>query len=99
MPDNINGNINIDWSFDHTGGLALTMVRISYVFQEVMGINQTRNGPAVTFGDRRATISTLTAGFSYIPVVTATNVVGSARAECPSVKLNFGETYSLFGGS
>ena len=84
------GNITITWSFNHTGGLPLTDLTISYVFREGT-TDITRNGPPVGLADTTADIQPMLVagqGLVYTPMVTATNEQGSSTVQCPSVELD-----------
>ena len=56
-----------------------------------VGSSEDLDGPIVQLQDTSAVISSLVAGYSYSPRVTATNDMGSTTAECPQVTLVFGK--------
>ena len=85
-----NGGIEIVWSFTHTGGGDLTSLEVTYIFRQG-GNNKTLMGPMVDLDSTSATIPSLVAGFSYVPIVKAENTQGSVMVECPQVDLNVGK--------
>lgn len=83
------GSISIAWTFIHTGGQRLTSISISCV---VVQGTRSCSGPEVSTNQRTAVISSLVAGFTYVPMVTARNADGASIAECPAVNLSVGKS-------
>ena len=90
------GFITVTWSFVHTGGRPLTSVVINYIVEEG-NTGTTRNGPVAQLGTTSAIIPSLLAGFSYIPLVVATNFEGTSTVQCPRVVLSTGKSGMLVG--
>ena len=86
----VNGGIRVTWRFDHTGGLPLTSQIIDYQFTPGSTPMQ-MDGPPVSVGDRTADISSLVAGYTYMPSVNATNDEGSVKEVCPPLMLRTGK--------
>ena len=91
------GFITVTWSFVHTGGRPLTSVVINYIVGRRKHWYTTRNGPVAQLGTTSAIIPSLLAGFSYIPLVVATNFEGTSTVQCPRVVLSTGKSGMLVG--
>ena len=83
-PKSANGRINVTWDYSHTGGLDLTRVAIEYRQKEESAF-QTLRDPNLDLEKTNFEILNITAGYTYIFQISATNNNGSASIECPSV--------------
>ena len=90
------GHITITWSFVHTGGRPLTSVIINYIIEQG-DTSVTRSGPETQLGAASATIPSLPARYSYIPLIVITNFEGTSTIQCPRVELSTGKSGMLDG--
>ena len=86
------GGITARWSYIHTGGLYLTSVLISYMFEE-----GGRDSDPVSVMNTNPTIDSinvprLTAGIRYTFSITAVNEIGSSYLLCSPILLSIGKS-------
>ena len=86
-PQSANGRVNVTWDYSHTGGLNLTQVAIDYYRKEAESTFQTvpKDPNSDLLEKKSFEILNLTAGYTYIFRIHATNNNGSTSIECPSV--------------
>jgi hypothetical protein len=89
-PVSANGNISVQWSYIHTGGLNLTDVSAEYSF--VVGTSMdTQPVPISGVDVISVNVSGLVAGFVYTFRITAENSNGSSTVMCTPTQHLIGE--------
>ena len=96
MPESMNGNIVVSWSYVHTGGLPLTGLSVNYTYEE--GTSTVTNSVDVDTNDMRVTVSGLVTGREYTFTVTAYNANGSNSTVCIPVDHRIGKIYYRHSG-
>jgi hypothetical protein len=89
-PVSTNGNISVQWSYIHTGGLNLTDVLAEYSFVDGTSMD-TRPVPISGLDATSVNVSGLVAGFEYTFRVTAENSNGSSTVMCAPTQHLIGE--------
>ena len=79
-----NGAVELTWTYNHTGGLPLTRLSVSYTAIDDSGSAITIPSPVTvsSVDATSVTISTLEAGFEYGFNITAENKNGSSSIQC-----------------
>lgn len=86
----MNGTITISWSYEHTGGVALTALKLFYIYSERLNVvNGSETSVAVN--STSEAVTGLEAGREYVFSVIALNSKGSSVAECAPVIHREGE--------
>ena len=80
-PVSANGNVSVQWSFIHTGGLNLTGVSAEYSFVDGASMD-TQPVPISDLNARSVNVIGLVAGFVYTFRITAENSNGSSSVFC-----------------
>ena len=90
-PTSEDGTITVNWDYVYTGGLNLTSVQILYRESSEPDYQGSLSGNEHCTSNCSLAFTTLTAGFSYVFAVNASNDEGYAVVECPEVLLDIGE--------
>jgi hypothetical protein len=89
-PVSANGNISVQWSYIHTGGLILTDVSAEYSFIDGTSM-VTQSVPISGLDVTSVNVSGLVTGFVYTFRITAENSNGSSTVMCTPTQHLIGE--------
>ena len=82
------------WAYRHTGGLDLTQVTVDYLQNEGETFQILSMNPNLTSGNDVEALN-LTAGYTYIFRIRASNEAGTDNVECPPVYHTLGKFNEL----
>ena len=89
-PESSNGRIRINWDYRHTGGLSLTKVTVEYRQDQIETFQLLPMDS--TLQRKSFEALNLTAGYTYIFRISASNENGSDNIECPPVRHAIGNS-------
>ena len=93
-PQSENGKVTVTWDYRHTGGLNLTQVAVDYRQEETETFQVLSRDSDSELNKNSLEVQNLTAGYTYIFRISATNNNGSTSVECPSVIHTVGMGYN-----